>query len=152
MMDGLPQWPGETVAVLGGGPSLVPEQVESLRGRCRAIAINRAFEIAPWADLLFGHDHQFWASYPAAFSFAGAKAMCQPPGLSGVVRIPRVPHDDAVCHGEVHKSTDSIYTTTQVAIVQGAARVLLLGADARTSRWPSIACWRSFSPGSASRS
>lgn len=49
-------WPGETVALLGGGASLTQADVDRLRGRCHVIAINDAFLLAPWADCLWFTD------------------------------------------------------------------------------------------------
>lgn len=53
-------WEGETVALIGGGPTLKqPEYaaaVQSLRGKCKVIAINQSFEIVPWADMLYFAD------------------------------------------------------------------------------------------------
>ena len=78
-------WPGETVAILGGGQSLTQEQVDRLRGRCRVIAINRAGLPKPpgfggrwvsctWADWLFASDvDKFWRWHPEAMAFEGLK-------------------------------------------------------------------------------
>ena len=58
-------WPGECVAILGGGFSLTQAQVDHCRGRCRVIAINRAFKLAPWSDWLYGCDSdRFWTWHP----------------------------------------------------------------------------------------
>lgn len=73
-------WPAATVAILAGGPSLSAEQAVRVRaaqlaGRCRVIAINRSVEIAPWADLLWFCDEQFYLQHRAAVeAFAGLRA------------------------------------------------------------------------------
>lgn len=73
-------WPAATVAILAGGPSLTADQVERVRaahaaGRCRVIAINRALEIAPWADLLWFCDERFYLDFRAGVeAFAGIRA------------------------------------------------------------------------------
>jgi hypothetical protein len=53
-------WAGERVFVLGGGPSLKTIDVASLRERGRVVAINDAFLLAPWADLLYWGDRQWF--------------------------------------------------------------------------------------------
>jgi hypothetical protein len=53
-------WAGEPCFLLGGGPSLTGFDFERLHGRGRVIAINRAFEFAPFADVLFFMDHKFY--------------------------------------------------------------------------------------------
>lgn len=53
-------WAGEPCFLIGGGPSLTGFDFERLRGRGRVIAINRAFEFIPWADMLFFMDWKFY--------------------------------------------------------------------------------------------
>jgi hypothetical protein len=53
-------WPASTIVCIGGGPSLTREQVESVRGRARVIAINDAYKLAPWADVLYFCDCKWW--------------------------------------------------------------------------------------------
>lgn len=53
-------WPGSTIVLLGGGPSLTPAQVDYCRGRARVIAINNAYRLAPWADVLYFCEEKFW--------------------------------------------------------------------------------------------
>jgi hypothetical protein len=58
MPDGA--WSGQPCFIIGGGPSLIGFDFERLRGRGHVIAINRAFEYAPWADILFFMDNKFY--------------------------------------------------------------------------------------------
>jgi uncharacterized Rossmann fold enzyme len=51
-------WPGETVAILGGGPSLTPEQASRAK-QFRRIATNNAFLLDPEADVLCWGD-TYW--------------------------------------------------------------------------------------------
>lgn len=62
LRDELPDgaWAGQACFVIGGGPSLTGFDFERLRGRGRVIAINRAFEFIPWADMLFFMDWKFY--------------------------------------------------------------------------------------------
>lgn len=53
-------WLGERCFILGGGPSLTAADVNTIRGRGRVIAINNAWELAPWADMLYFADRQWW--------------------------------------------------------------------------------------------
>lgn len=59
-------WLGGTAVVIGGGPSLTPEQVELVRlskhegGVTGVIAVNDAYLMAPWADILYGADVRWW--------------------------------------------------------------------------------------------
>jgi hypothetical protein len=88
-------WPGETVAILGGGSSLKQEQAEYLRGKCRVIAINRAglasaerWVHVPWADWLYGCDaDRFWAWHPEALEFPGVKIAVRGCGDGASMRV-----------------------------------------------------------------
>jgi hypothetical protein len=74
-------WIGETAAVLASGPSMSPELVESIRGKCRVIAVNsEGLLSAPWADVLYAADKKWWQNNPAALKFAGLKVTIPPNG------------------------------------------------------------------------
>jgi hypothetical protein len=64
---------GKAIVCLGGGPSLTQAQVDACRGRAHVIAINDAFRLAPWADVLYACDWQWWKANPEAYDFAGLK-------------------------------------------------------------------------------
>lgn len=58
-----PVWAGETICILGCGPSRNLVDMERLRASGhRVIAINDSFRVAPWADLLYYCDAQWWES------------------------------------------------------------------------------------------
>jgi len=66
-------WAGETVVCIGGGPSLTPADVQAVRGRARVIAINDAYRLAPWADVLYAADAKWWNWYQGVSLFTGPK-------------------------------------------------------------------------------
>lgn len=55
----------KTITIIGGGPSLDLADVEFVRGRCEAIVINTAYQIARWANYLYARDYAWWAARPA---------------------------------------------------------------------------------------
>lgn len=56
-----PEWLGETCIILGGGPSLANVDMPAVRDSgFRAICVNDAFMWAPWADLLYFCDMEWW--------------------------------------------------------------------------------------------
>lgn len=57
-----PDWSGETVVIVASGPSAKLVDLEPARGRARVVAINRSYELAPWADMLYGCDAAWWRS------------------------------------------------------------------------------------------
>jgi hypothetical protein len=49
------------------------EVADYVRGKCRVVAVNDAYRLAPWADALVGNDRAWWGLYPEALNFAGRK-------------------------------------------------------------------------------
>ena len=67
-----------TFVVIATGQSLTAEQVdlvhrEVLAGRCQAIAVSNAYQLAPWAAALVSNDRNWWNNHPKALRFAGRK-------------------------------------------------------------------------------
>lgn len=80
------------------------------------IAVNKTFELAPWADALAANDHAFWRTYPEAKRFAGEKYSAS--AIPGVTKVPAA----NPCWG-------SGCLALEVAKQRGATRILLLGMD-----------------------
>jgi hypothetical protein len=53
------EWSGETAFIIGGGPSVLGQDLELLRGR-RVIVINSSVYKVPWADFLYFGDWRWW--------------------------------------------------------------------------------------------
>ena len=53
------EWPGEVVYIIGGGPSVLSQDLTRLKGS-RVIVINSSVYAAPWADILFFGDWRWW--------------------------------------------------------------------------------------------
>lgn len=131
------EYAGETVVLLGNGPSLADVSPEAVRGR-RLIAINSACRwaapIATETDMLFFHDNSWNANHPAlAAAWPGtvvtsnryAAARLAPRALrldvTALTEAVRV-HPDAT-----HASSG--HTAAALAAAMGAHRVVLLGFD-----------------------
>lgn len=130
-------WEGERVVILGGGPSLTQEQIDFVRGKARVIAINRAYERCPWADVLYFADARFWKEYRDGIkAFRGLKvtnerAKVDDPQVHVLRYRPRETISDdpgTLAGGEhAHSGTQAI----QLAVHMGAKDIILLGFDAR---------------------
>lgn len=71
-------FPGQTVVCLGSGPSLTVEDVEACRGRAAVIAVNRTYQLAPWADVLYAADYMWWHAMQWVPEFHGLKVSTEP--------------------------------------------------------------------------
>lgn len=138
----LEYWPpeplldGQTVFVLGNGPSLVPGDVDRLQGH-PVIAINSACRMAPWAPFLWFWDtHWFHAhraevdAWPGLVITSDREAKRAAPDR--VHRIETVPSDEfLVGRATVREGRSSGHVAISLAIAMGAIRVVLLGFDMR---------------------
>lgn len=154
-------WEGETAICIGGGPSLTQEDLELTR-RSRVIAINDAYLIAPWADICYFADAQWWKwhtdgikkSWPwASFTaeqqresfktFAGQKVTIDATGR--MIPAPEVfmLHNDSMDRQDtgglserpnaLRTGSNSGYQSVNLAVLAGAKRILLLGYDMKFS-------------------
>jgi hypothetical protein len=53
------EWPGETAFIVGGGPSVLGQDLDLLRGR-NVIVINSSVYKVPWASFLYFGDWRWW--------------------------------------------------------------------------------------------
>src|SRR3546814_7286157 len=68
------RWDGMTVACIASGPSLTAEDCESIRtAGLPAIVTNNTWQLAPWADVLYAGDYQWWKRYGEECTFAGSR-------------------------------------------------------------------------------
>lgn len=121
------------------------EAVRRSRQDVRVIAINDAYRLAPFADLCYFADAQWWRWHkdkPEFEAFAGAKVTIEPTGLE--IDDARVFMLRNAHHGKTDQahglSTDpavladgrnSGYQAINLAALAGAARIVLLGYDSK---------------------
>lgn len=131
-------WPGETVVCIGGGPSLTQADVDCVREKARVIAVNDAYRMAPWADVLYAFDWQWWQHHEGVPDFRGLKYSIREDielrpewGVTqltlgdeyGLSDDPRV-----LTHGK-----NSGYQAVNLAVHLGGSRIVLLGYDMQKS-------------------
>jgi hypothetical protein len=129
-------WPGSTIVCLGGGPSLTQADVDLCRGRARVIAINDAYKLAPWADVLYACDDKWWEWHKGVKGFAGLKySMTAKTGKWPNVQRLRNdgPHGLCLTPTGLRTGRNGGYQAINLAVHLGAARILLLGYDMERS-------------------
>jgi hypothetical protein len=119
-----------TCVVLATGESLSPWQVAHVRaahdeGRCKAVAVSDAYQLAPWADAMVSNDMRWWRQHPEAVKFAGRK-FCGA-DYRGTERLPPNPTFPA--------GTNSGLQGMRVAAMLGATRIVLLGLDMKGTHY-----------------
>lgn len=133
------EWSGAVVVLVGGGPSLTPAQVERCRGKARVIAINTAVKLAPWADILYFCDRQWFGWHrETVLNFKGQVVTLGNEDLRKEVRglvcmrdagVEGFSEDPAaLCNGR-----NSGYQAIHLAAHLGAKRIVLLGYDMKSA-------------------
>jgi hypothetical protein len=105
--------------VMATGPSLSKTIVDAVKGKCLAIAVSDAYQLAPWADVLVSADAAWWKAHPEAMEFKGKKL-----GLlhdfHGVKYVEKI---------TAASGTNSGLLGIMAAVEMGAKKVLLVGFD-----------------------
>jgi len=152
----LPAWVGETVVLLGGGPSLTLEQVEMVRAAdVRCIAVNDAYLVAPWANVQYAADAHWhrWHTEGIAkpmlgltaadvrarwLGFQGQKCSIQDSGGSDLGPSVHIMRNRDHPGRSMGLSLDPQFLVTgfnsgfqslNLAVLAGAKRILLVGFD-----------------------
>lgn len=130
-----PMWQDEVCYILGGGPGLKLVDIEKLRGR-RTIAVNQAFKLADWFDILFFGDCRWYDWFtPQINQFPGMKVHgCEhliPNPLLYVVRKQSAPFGISRNPEEILWNLSSGAAAINLAVHLGVQRIVLLGFDMR---------------------
>lgn len=129
-------WPGATVVCLGSGPSLTAEDVQACRGRARVIAIKDTIRLAPWADALYscgGDAGKWWErNGPSLADFTGLRYSLDPAAApwAQVLKVTGFTELETEPTG-LRTGKNSGYQAINLAVLLGAAKIILLGYDMR---------------------
>lgn len=120
-----------TAICIASGPSLTPDDVAYCQGKGVVYAIKENYHLAPWADVLYAGDTDWWDPYGRA-EFAGERWTVSSEaslkyGLNwiGGDSLLTWSNDPAVVATGGHSGFQAI----NLAVLQGAERVILLGYD-----------------------
>jgi len=139
-----PIWDNETVYIVGGGPSLSDFDWKKLEGK-KVIAINRAFQVLPNADVLYWTDSRFWKWYSTEIKrFKGLKVTCRPysPTSNDVILLKATNNKPYEADpGHISHGNNSGYGAINLAVKLGAKKIYLLGYDMESN--PNKTHWHS---------
>ncbi len=128
----IPQlWKGERVFILGGGPSLMDEDLSLIYNE-KVIGVNDAFKLGDWVDVAWSTDCQ-WLKWneKQLDGFKGIKLSAPPCRCKhDVIKIARK-HQSGICTDPslVYWSRSSGASAINLAYHLGAVEVVLLGFD-----------------------
>lgn len=131
-----PDWTGQIAAVVASGTSAKSAGVAALEGRARVIAIKRSWELAPFADAVYGCDGPWWKSVGGLPQFKGLK-MCYDAMAAGDFGLRKIEIKNNKCDnllfdqvGSVGAGGNSGFQALNLALQFGSRRIILVGIDA----------------------
>lgn len=132
-----PDWRGECVAIVAGGPSVSRADVEMLKDRIHVIAIKTAVDLCPWADVVYGCDAPWWIDRKGLPKFRGPKLVhgIQAKHLSDDMRFVKIEigSDRMLVDQPLHigNGGNSAFQALNLAVQFGAKDIVMLGVDCR---------------------
>src|SRR5678816_4073362 len=130
-------WPGSTIVCIASGPSLTQADVDDVRGKARVIVVNDNYQKAPWADVLYAADSEWWKLHQGVPSFAGLKySVDQASLIYPEVQILQNTGKDGFDERPTALRTgqNSGYQAVHLAVHLGASLIVLLGYDMQDTR------------------
>jgi len=114
------------------------QRVASLCSRLKgAVVVNDTYRLAPWADVLYAADADWWKRNPEARSFAGIKVCADDsllwPEVMSLRHTGKVGYDPNPQN--IRSGGNSGYQAVHVAAQAGASRILLCGFDMGGAHW-----------------
>jgi hypothetical protein len=133
------RWEGRTVVVAATGPSLTQEVADRCRGHA-AVAVSDAWRLLPWADVLYACDAAWWRYHRGVPDFAGERWTSHGAGndkqdIASTYGLRCVAGAQGVGFSRrqdvIHYGHNSGFQALNLAILLGAARIVLVGFDMR---------------------
>lgn len=119
-----PDWSGQSVACIASGPSLTPEDCETVRATgLSTVVTNTTFRLCLWADAVFGYDPQWWIWHldEVRKTFGGMR-------FTNGGNHGRLVHS-AQGHPRYRDFGNSGACAIALAVACGATRIVMLGYD-----------------------
>lgn len=134
------EWKGTTALIAGSGPSQTKEDLDYACGKCRVVVLNSTWKIAPWADMLYACDRQWWHRYgPKPEQFQGMRVVGKGE-WPGCLSVNCVPGSKAMVFDgrTIGGGWNSGFQALNLLALWKVARVILTGMDCQaeeTAHW-----------------
>lgn len=126
---------GDTIYIVGGGPSLKGFDFNLLKGKT-VIAVNKAFFHLPFAQVLYWSDTRFYEWYGKEVDFfKGIKVTCRSqPKKADIINLLNTGKNglETMSYG-LRDGGNSGYAAINLAYHLGAKRIVLMGFDMQTN-------------------
>lgn len=123
---------GRPCVVVASGPSLTADDVNYCRDRAAMIVVNDNYKLAPWADVLYAADPEWWDHHRGAPGFNGLR-LTQDAGAARRWRLNYVESIDrpgfSLEPGVIHRGDNSGFQALNLAVLWECSPIVLLGFD-----------------------
>jgi hypothetical protein len=123
---------GRPCVVVASGPSLTADDVDYCRNRAAVIVVNDNYKLAPWADVLYAADPEWWDLHQGAASFNGLR-VTQDAGAARRWRLHYIESVDrqgfSLEPGRIHRGDNSGFQAVNLAVLANCSPIVLLGFD-----------------------
>lgn len=127
---------GRPCVVVASGPSLTADDVDYCRDRAAVIVVNDNYKLAPWADVLYAADPEWWDHHQGAASFKGLR-VTQDAGAARRWRLNYIESIDrqgfSLEPGVIHRGDNSGFQAVNLAVLASCSPIVLLGFDMKMS-------------------
>ena len=123
----------KTAICIASGSSLTKEDVDYCKGKAFVYVINTSYQIAPWADVLYACDEEWWDYHKP--DFAGQKWTLNE-NAAKKYNLNYIGHDAnaTFCETEIIATgNNSGFQAINLAYLHGYRKILLLGYDFKNS-------------------
>ncbi len=132
-----PDWRGQTVVLVGSGPSANDVNLSVVRDRARVVVVNDSWRLAPWADILYASDHEWWSKNNGLPDFKGIRATTDDQAANDFglcFAYCRRVLDNLIVDrsGDIGWGGNSGFGALNLAVKFGVSRIVLVGYDMTT--------------------
>lgn len=118
---------------IASGASLTKDDVDYCKGKGRVYVVKETHRLAPWADVLYAADTDWWEYHKGVPEFVGEKWTCS----SESAKRWKLNHIDGSSvipwgqpgTGRIGYGGNSGFQVLNLAVLHGASKVILLGYD-----------------------
>jgi hypothetical protein len=126
-------WSTDTAVIIATGPSLSDEQLETVRqSGAKSIAVNNAWERAPWCDAAYAGDYMFFKVHVAQMKQAckGRIWTCDRAAAERhQLHYAKPANSPGLGTSRVHLNGNSGFQSINLAAIWGAKKIVVIGMD-----------------------
>jgi len=123
----------KTAVIIASGTSLNKEDVDYCKGKAFIYVVNNCYKLAPWADVLYACDEEWWDYYKPEFD--GQKWTINE-NASKKYGLNKIDYDGQLVFGTekiIATGNNSGFQAINLAYLHGFRRIILLGFDFKNS-------------------